>query len=125
MANVDVSFLLQDPDFTDEAVLIKRTSTFNEFGEMQLTEQSFNIICVIQSVNQNSLARLPQLANLHSGISVWYAGDLQLEFSPNGYSDVILWRGKRYQVVDIPENFLNWGGGWTQATCKMEDASNV
>lgn len=116
MANIDVSELLSDPDFTDEVTLIKRSATTNAKGRNELTETASLITAVVQGPDSETLAKYPDLANWSDKISVWYAGELSAQ-SPGGYSDVILWSGKRYEVKHVDENYLNYGSGWTMAVC--------
>lgn len=120
MALIDVSDLLRDPDFTNIVTLIRRTSSINGHGEHTMTENACNIVASVQGINTEDLERLPEGARLHDLITVYYRGDLQAE-SVGGYADVILWQGKRYQVVTVDENFINFGAGFTRAICKMEE----
>jgi len=123
MASLDVSFLLTDPDFTDRVTRITRSSTINQWGEQQLAEIQDTITVVVQGTTSDTLNRLPDVANLSLGIEVWYKGQLNVE-AAGGYSDLIVWQGRRYQVVALLEDLMNWGQGWTHAACTMEEANN-
>lgn len=120
MALIDVSDLLRDPDFTNVVTLIRRGSSVNEHGENVLTETSCNIVASIQGVNAEDLTKLPEGARLSDVITVYFRGELQPE-APNGYSDIIVWHGHRYQVKTVDENFMNFGAGFTRALCVMEE----
>jgi len=122
MARLDVSSILMDPDFADQATLIRRTSSINSFGEHVLAETSTVITAVVQTGDPEMLARLPDGARLSDTIQVWYRGLLQAA-QPGGYADVILWRGKRYQVHSVIEDFVNYGAGFTSAICLLEPVS--
>jgi hypothetical protein len=122
MANIDVSELLTDPDFTSSASLIRRLRAVNDYGENVLTESvPETITVVIQPGKGADLERLPESARLHEVISVWYKGVLNCE-AQSGYSDVLIWRGLRFQVMAC-ESFLNYGLGYTKALCVLERAS--
>ncbi len=123
MAKIDVSFLLTDPDFTDQVTRIQRSSTVNEWGEQVITESTSTITAVVQGPSTEILARFPNLAQLSDAISVWYKGQLTAQ-KAGGYSDVIVWSGKRYQVKEVSEDFASWGEGFTMAICELEPASN-
>jgi hypothetical protein len=122
MALIDVSDLLRDPDFTNVVTLIRRASVVNQHGENVLTETSCSIVASVQGLNTADLERVPEGARLHDLITVYYRGDLQAE-SVNGYADVIVWRGHRYQVRTVDEEFMNFGAGFTRAICSMEEVS--
>lgn len=124
MALIDVSDLLRDPDFTNVVTLIRRASTVNTHGEHVMTETSCNIVASVQGINAEDIVRLPEGARLSDIITVYYRGDLQPE-SKGGYSDLIVWQGRRYTVKTIDENFINFGAGFTRAICVMEEVANV
>lgn len=119
MALIDVSELLTDPDFTNTVTLIRRASTVNTYGENIMTETQSTITAVVQGANTESLERVPEGARLSDLIDVYYKGQLTAE-SPSGYADVIVWGGKRYQVFEVVEDFMNFGAGFTKAVCKLE-----
>ena len=119
MALIDVSELLLDPDFADDAILIKRTLSVNANGEAVISEMEIPITAVIQGVNNKDLVKLPEGARLSDAITVFYQGQLQAE-SQNGYSDIIVWCGRRYEVGPVTENFMNHGAGFTKAICVGE-----
>lgn len=121
MALLDVSGLLLDPDFTNVVTLIKRAAAVNEHGETVLTETPCYITAVVQGDNTEVLERLPQGARLSDMITVYYRGQLQAE-SEGGYADIIVWGGKRYQVKEVSEDFMNYGAGFTKAFCMLEPA---
>lgn len=119
MALIDVSELLTDPDFTNTVTLIRRASTVNTYGENVMTETQSMITAVVQGANTESLERVPEGARLSDLIDVYYKGQLTAE-SPSGYADIIVWGGKRYQVFEVVEDFMNFGAGFTKAVCKLE-----
>lgn len=122
MARVDVSDLLLDPDFQDSIQIVRRLSSVNEYGEMEMVERCRAASAVVQGNEIENLDRLPEGARLSDIITVYYRGKLYPE-RPGGYADVVLWAGNRYQVRDVTENYMNWGAGWTKARCFMEEVN--
>ena len=114
---IDVSELLTDPDFSSTATLIKRASTVNEFGEQVIVETPITIIAVVQSAGKETLTRIPAGARLSDIIDVYYKGTLEVQ-STGGYADVIVWRGRRYQVQDTEQRDY-----YTKAICSLEAVS--
>ena len=122
MALIDVSDLLRDPDFTNVVTLIRRTVTVNEHGENVMTENACYITAVVQGDNTETLDKLPEGARLSDILTVFYRGTLTAE-RPGGYADIIVWQGKRYQVKEVVEDFMNYGAGFTKAYCVLEAVS--
>jgi len=122
MALIDVSDLLRDPDFTNVVTLIRRAVAVNEHGENVMTETPCYITAVVQGDNTETLDKLPEGARLSDVITVFYRGTLTAEW-PGGYADIIVWQGKRFQVKEVAEDFLNYGAGFTKALCVLEAVS--
>lgn len=125
MASLDVSFLMYDPVFADTITLFRRLSTVNQYGESIIVDEPpIDIIASVQSTTSlpGILKRTQKAALLSDGIEVYYNGILYAESSPNGYSDILLWKGNRYQVKTVDEQYSNWGGGFTKANCKLVPA---
>lgn len=124
MALIDTSDLLLDPDFADSATLITRASSVNSYGEHVMVETQSTITVVVQGANTEVIDRMPEGARLSDIITVHYRGKLNAE-SVNGYADVIVWQGKRYQVKEVEEDFMNYGAGFTKANCILEPVNNA
>ena len=125
MANIDVSALLSDPDFIDQFTLIKRTVSINPAsGAAVLTEDGGVLVYgSVQSGSTDDLQFLPAGVRLSDLITVYYSGELSVE-RVNGYSDLIVWNGRRYTVQDIDGDWLNWGAGYIKAICVLEAMTN-
>jgi hypothetical protein len=120
MALVDVTQLLTDPDFTDTVQLIRRTKTVNTYGEGVLTEAAgVNATMVVQPATGDDLKKTSESAILTEYIKVWFKGDLNLQ-TVNGYSDIIVHRGRRFECY-APDDFSNYGAGYTSAICILEN----
>lgn len=124
MANIDVSDILLDPDFTNEMSLIRRSASISSKGRNTLVEaEPLTITACMQNVDTETLEKYPDLALLSDKISVWYKGTLTAE-SVNGYSDIIVFGSTRYYVKYVDEDYTNFGQGWTKAVCVMEKVNN-
>lgn len=119
MARIDVTALLQDPDFLNSVTLIRRASSVNSYGEHVMAETPTTLLAVVDTGEAEVLERMPAGARLSDIISVYYKGELRAE-SPGGYADVIVWNGRRYQVHEVSENYMNFGAGFTRADCLLE-----
>lgn len=122
MARIDVSDLLLDPDFLDTVTLIRRSIAVDGNGEGVLTETPSSVKMCVQGANTETLLRMPEGARLSDIVTVYYRGVLTAE-SAGGYADIIVWGGKRYQVKEVPEDFMNYGNGFTMANCLLESVN--
>jgi hypothetical protein len=122
MAFIDVSELMTDSDFTDSVTLITRVQAINEYGENVLTETSTTATMIVQPASPHDMEFLPEGGKIHETKSVFYKGVFS-DMVGSGYTDIILWNGKRYQVVPV-DDFTNWGVGYTHALAVMESVSN-
>lgn len=121
MANIDVSFLMEDADFVDPIQIIKRQASINSFGENILTETVIDAIASVQGLDFETLKRYADSARLDDLITVYYKGQLNA-LTPSGYADIVVWKGSRYHVKNVTENFYNFGAGFTVAVCELEQA---
>ena len=119
MANLDVSFLLSDPDFVDNFTVVRRTQTVNAYGETQISEVASVVVGSVQPASPDDMQRLPDSAQRRDAVTV-YSG---ITLSADAYPDVVVWKGKRYQVRDS-EDFGNYGDGYSKAVATLIEAGN-
>ena len=122
MADIDVSELLSDPDFLDTVSLIIRSSTVTG-GRNVLSETiTNNVNMIIQPASGKDIAKLPEGARGFETIAIWYKGELS-SLRQNGYSDIIVWNTKRYEVQHV-EPFGNWGSGYYKCIATLTKVGN-
>jgi hypothetical protein len=120
VADIDITELLSDPDFTDQLQLIKRTETIGDDGRTILAEAASTITVVVQAPEASILIRYPDLAEYNSKVCIWYRGELSVA-GEGTYADMIVWRNRRWQAWRIVEDYMNWGAGWTMAIFVAEE----
>lgn len=118
MAQIDVTELLADPDFTDPVIIINRTPTVNDFGENILTEEIQPTIGSVQPASGRVLQRLPEALRVQNVSSFWVRGVIIADASAT-YPDILCFRGKRYEVQRVFD-WTNWGAGWSEGVCIVE-----
>ena len=118
MARIDVSELMNDPDFISPFVIYRRTETINGRGENELTETTVNAVGSIQAATGETAKRLPDGVQLSSFITVFTKTVLEAE-SAGRYPDQVLWKGKRFNVFQCTP-WDNFGAGWFMVDCEME-----
>lgn len=120
MAQIDVSELLNDPDFCSQITLIRRASSVNTYGEGALTETSSTITAVVQSPKSSILEILPAGVRISDYIAVYFGGEFITSKSGN-YADVVIHRGKRYQAMEVIEDHMDDDTGFTVTLFQLED----
>lgn len=121
MAQVNVTDVLSDPDFTDPIQLVDRKPSINFLGENILKECSIDSVGSVQPASGRVIARLPEALRVANVSSFWFKG-LIVASSPGQYSSILVFRGERYQVQTV-QDWSNWGEGWCEGTCVMEKPS--
>jgi len=122
MALVDVTELLEDPDFLDDITVIRRPYTINAYGENVLSEVTYTMQASVQAGSGQLLKRLPDFAQFTDAITVYAKFDFQAA-SPNGYADLVIWNSKRYNIK-VPSDYMNYGDGYTMAIATIEAVNN-
>lgn len=118
MAQVDVDILLGDPDFVDTMVQIKRTPIVNLYGENSVSEISIKTVGSIQPASGRALQRIPEALRLEDVKSFWIKGTITAT-APGKYSDILVFKGYRYQVRSI-QDWTNFGEGYSEGLCVAE-----
>jgi hypothetical protein len=117
---LDNSRLTFDADFCTECTRTQRTSSINAQGENVLSFVVSTIQAVIQPVTVDELTKLPDGAKLSATISVYTNSQLHAE-QPNGYSDIITYQNRNYEVLQVVESYTTENlvfSGWTRALCQ-------
>lgn len=123
MARVDVTELLTDLDFTSVVTRIRRSASVNGSGELAVTETSEDITAVVSSPGKNQLAILPQGVRVSDALAVYYKGEIRNE-AAGGYADIIVFGGQRYKAVEMIEDWMHMGAGFTVTLC-VREATNA
>jgi len=123
MGDLDVSFLLTDPDFTETIVLERRTASVGTDGRTSIAAKRTTVIASVQRPGNEELALVPQATQLRDVIAVYYGGALH-PMAAEGYGDVVIVGGRRYRVHALVEDWTRFGGtGWCRAVAVAEVAS--
>jgi len=119
MANIDVSELLLDPDFTNPMSLIHRTTSVSSTGKNQLVESSIATVGSIQPASQKDIMRLPEAMRVRDLRGFWVKAPI-LADGTSQYPDIILFAGRRFQIIST-EQWNNYGSGWNKGVCVAEE----
>lgn len=116
MADLDVSELMDDPDFADPAILHSRTATVDPAtGRTIVTETTAPITVIACTVSPVTAQRLSQGTHttgwraFHS-VTRMTAGDAALGTE----ADRLEWSGQMWQVVEV-NDWSTFGDGFVEA----------
>ena len=118
MALLDVSEVLIDPMLATEISVVRRSSVVNDFGEEEVTEQTFPAVGVITST-ANPMERGPDAQVQPDTITVRTPFPL-VGPAEGVQADVIVWKGRRW-VVFKPADYTHFGAGFVSADCEALD----
>jgi len=118
MSRIDVSELLSDPDFVDQMVQIRRAPSVNSQGKNILKEENIKTIGSVQPASGRTVLRLPEEFRV-ANMSEFFMKGVITATGPGKYSDVLVFKGKRYQV-HVVFDWSNWGLGYTEGVCVEE-----
>ena len=118
MADIDVTELMNDPDFVDSVSLIRRTQVLSK-GENTLTEAAaVPTTMSVQPVTPRDMNLLPEGVKLSEAKLIFFKGTLN-SFEADGYGDVIVHAGTRY-TVQATDDYTEWGQGWQKGVAIRE-----
>lgn len=118
MAEIDVSDILTDPDFTDPVTLIDRVSRPNDRGENTIFEVKHETIGSVQPASGRALIRVPEDMRVENMSSFWIKGII-VATAPGKYSSILVFQGRRYEVQHVFD-WSNFGEGFTEGICVAE-----
>lgn len=108
MANLDLSDILDDPEFADTCVIIKRTrSTIN--GRVSQVEERHKMTAVIQPASAEDITMLSPTVGggfLGEVLSVWSKKPLSLGGTDRA-GDLVEFKGARYSVASAEDYYAN------------------
>lgn len=111
---IDVSELMDDPDFSAPYTVIRRTGAWDA-GRYQVQEKMLAYYGPVQPPSSRELELLPEGERAGGVMCFWSKLPIYLSAGPEGesaVSDEILWQGRRYKVIQLND----WShGGWVQA----------
>lgn len=123
MALLDVSDVLEDPDFNDVFYRLIREQTVDEHGEASNTEQKKRCIGVITSDSGDKITRKPDGSFVTGTITIHTK--TQLKDGKDGFdADVVEWKKNRYNVI-LVNDYSHVGKGFVAATCEVIPFSGV
>jgi galactose-6-phosphate isomerase len=117
-AQIDVSDVLLDPDFTSPVCLIDRKNVVDNYGQNSIKEVPFETVGSIQPASGKVIARLPEAMRVANLSSFWVRATI-IASAPGKYSSILVFNGQRYQVMTVFD-WSNYGAGFTEGVCVAE-----
>lgn len=116
---ISVVELMTDPDFFEPVVVIRRARAMSA-GVGTYDETPDTIVGSVQPATGEALDTLPEGVKLADVLYCYTAADLR-SIRADGYGDLIVDGGRRYQVNAIDQAFRRFG--YNRAVCVAEALS--
>lgn len=117
MPDLDVTFLLSDPDFATTFDVLPQTQSVNTYGEALNTGQLVTgVVGVVTALDDLNLQRVPE-GQLQKGAIQIYTMRLLDAGGQGRTADTIFWPSgadDAYVVVDVSD-WSQFGAGWVMA----------
>lgn len=118
MPLLDVSEVIDDPDFADTVTITRKTATVDTRGRANFVTSTYpNVVAVVVAASKAELVRTPEGEMTAGDILVVTKFTLS---SGEGAetADIVDWNGRAYTVVQT-DDYSRFGVGFIAATCKQ------
>lgn len=119
MANVDVTELLDDPDFISSFVVTRYSQTIDDNGRQVSTPTvgPQTVHGSVQPASGRTLTIMPDMARVDGSIEIYTR--YRLTTAADGMSaDIVTWQGRDYEVVTVVP-WAHFGRGFVRAVATM------
>lgn len=118
MALIDVTALLNDPDFADSFTFARRVQVMVN-GRATFASEAGAAVGSVQINAPEVLDRFPDAGRPDQWIRIYTTTRLiAQDDDARVYADVITWRGRTYQVKAV-DDWGNYGAGYVKALARM------
>lgn len=118
MARIDVSFLLDDPDFIDDFVVNRFRHTVDVNGRViAVPIGAVTTHGSVQAAGGRTMTLMPDLTTVNGTIDIWTKYRLEVS-SDTTLADIVTWQGRHYKVMSV-QPWTNYGFGFIHASCTM------
>lgn len=112
MSLVDISFLIEDPDFAQPFIAYRKSGNWKK-GKYIQEEKEIKHFGIIQPASTEDIEQLPEGDRVKGVMCFYSRKDIYLTRTGNeevdsGTSDEIEWHNKRYKVVQVMP-FIDYG----------------
>lgn len=117
MPLLDVSDVLDDPDFNQSITVTRTMKGTDDRGETTTQQKAYTVPAVVAPITANELMRLPDAERLSGGCTVYSRFPL---FSGQGdyTADRITDNGSQFVVISV-DDWGAFGDGFTVARCAL------
>jgi galactose-6-phosphate isomerase len=118
MANIDVTDLLDDPDFIDNFTVNRFRHIVDDNG--RAVRASIGAVTTHGSVQPSggrTMNLMPDMTTVNGSIEIWTKYRLEVA-SDTSYADIITWQNRHYEVRTV-QPWTNYGKGFVHAICTM------
>lgn len=124
MSLIDVSELLEDPDFVDPVTIVRTSAVVGVDGMPERIQTLIpDQLMSVQPASGQTITAYPELTRSATVYEVW--GKMRLYGPQEGTEpDRIIWRGRTLAVNKI-DDYSHWGQGYYHCVCSEESTDDA
>jgi hypothetical protein len=119
MATIDVSEVLQDPNFQDSFGVLRSVETVDSHGRGSQNSSRSIAIGVVQPASGRAMELTPEATRTSEMLEIWTQFGLQ-EATDATAADIVIWKSKQFVVVKV-DDWDNWGEGYVHVVLSRKD----
>ena len=112
MPLLDVSDILDDPDFADAITVARVIETVNNNGRSEVTTATFETSGVVTADKGDVLQRTPDGQRVTGSILVHTAFEMKA-------GDIVTWNERQYTAAN-PNDYSHFGAGFVSVVCDLK-----
>lgn len=118
MALLDVTDIVQDPDFMDLGLVCERQAqTVDDYGIASVSARLIKFSGVVTNDSGDILTRIDAGERIRGSITIH--SKFILNDGKSGYTaDIVQWQGRRYTVSNV-HDYSHFGRGFAAASCDL------
>ena len=119
MPLLDLSELMDDPDFSHSFEVVRERVTANDRGRPDVAQESFPAVGSIQPAPASSTENLPEGTILGGAIDIYTRFILtDGSLDDDLIADTVIYKNIRFTVMSVSD-YSDWGQGWVKATAVL------
>lgn len=122
MANLDVSDLILDPDFSQPIIVQRNRITVSDQGLGVSTPTQVQVIATVVPASSLDLNRLADADLLKGKIRIFVQFPL-IAGDDTNTADIVFWNGRQYTVSAV-DDYTNFGVGFVDAMADLMPTHN-
>lgn len=120
MANLDLSEIIDDPDFADEFIVVQQNQIINNQGrQTTMRGEPEDAWGSMQPAGDETYQQFPDLTRMEGTLDCFTRATLRMKGATHA-PDIVLWQDREYLVV-ARSSYAHFGAGWVRAVLQLRE----